>query len=191
MKFYIDYNDGSFAVKISQIRDSDFDILNEILDEDFAPLDLKEHVFEFVGDEREFIKGFGIHVGWGFIGGDIYTYTDKAVKHIMENADVIENEYARLGLIAACAKRLGLESERKAAVKRRVEIMTAYDEEIKANRKRVIRTPRMCADGEDCYKCWKEHSRTDFETYMTEKCALGKKIRQAKENNIPYEIKVI
>lgn len=197
MNTLIDYHDGSFAEKISGTHEEDIDRLNDMFeDSDYVPIDPKELVFEYVGDEYVYIKAYARYIMSPFAnyGKDCITFTDDAVKHITENLDIIDDEMLRMYVAMACAERLG-DEELKARYKARLnEIMTAYAKELEAKRKRTVRVPQACIYGEDCYKRFKEHTCPEstkyasLTDYLKERCPLEVAEKEANETGIPLEV---
>lgn len=197
MNTLIDYHDGSFAEKISDTHEEDIDRLNHMFDDsDYVPIDPKTLVFEYVGDEDVYIKAYARFIMSPFAnyGKDCITFTDDAVKHITENLDVIDDEMLRMYIAMACADRLGDEELKTRSKARLNEIMTAYAKELEAKRKRTVRVPQACIDGEDCYKRFKEHTCPDstryanLTDYLKERCPLEVAEKRANESGIPLEV---
>lgn len=196
MKGLIDFN-GSFAIKFDDVHADDFEKVCRYFDDsDYGVLNAEEFTFEYFGDDVEFINSYAGYLSNPRERNDFFFFTDNAARHIVESADVIDNEYKRVSVLIGAAKQLNDTELLKASLKRQAELIKAAQsdlaKEIKA-RTHTVKTPYIgCVD--DCYSYFKRHAcpdsaGIDFSTYTKEKCHVLSEISRYRKDEISFEIK--
>lgn len=196
MKGLIDFN-GSFAITFDDVHTDDFEKVCQYFDDsDYGVLNTEEFTFEYFGDDVEFINCYAGYLDNPRARNDFFFFTDNAARHIVESADVIDNEYKRVSVLIGAAKQLNDTELLKASLEREAEMIKAAQsdlaKEIKA-RKHTVRLPNVgCLD--DCCCHFIRHdcpgsAGIDFSTYMKENCPILSEISRYRKDEISYEIK--
>ena len=194
MKGLIDFN-GSFAIKFDDVHTDDFEKVCQYFDDsDYGVLNAEEFKFEYFGDDVEFINCYAGYLYNPRERNDFFFFTDNAARHIVECADVIDNEYKRVNVGAA--KQLNDTELLKSSLKREEELLKAAQldlaKEIKA-RVHTVKLPNVgCLD--DCYCYFVRHAcpgsaGMDLSTYTKEKCPVLSEISRYRKDEISFEIK--
>lgn len=196
MKGLIDFN-GSFAIKFDDIHTDDFEKVCRYFDDsDYGVLNAEEFTFEYFGDDVEFINCYAGYLYNPRERNDFFFFTDNAARHIVEYADVIDNEYKRVNVLIGAARQLNDTELLKSSLKRQEELIKAAQldlaKEIKA-RKHTVRLPNVgCLD--DCCCHFIRHDcpdsvGVDFSTYTKENCPVLSEISRYRKDEISFEIK--
>lgn len=196
MKGLIDFN-GSFAIKFDDVHTDDFEKVCRYFDDsDYGVLKAEEFTVKYFGDDVEFINCYAGYLYNPRERNDFFFFTDNAARHIVENADVIDNEYKRVVVLIGAARQLNDTELLRVSLKRQAELIKAAQldlaKEIKA-RKHTVRLPNVgCLD--DCYCLFVRHdcpgsAGIDFSTYTKEKCPILSEISRYRKDEISFEIK--
>ena len=196
MKGLIDFN-GRFSIKFDDVHTDDFEkVLRYFDDSDYGILNAEEFTFEYFGDDVEFINSYAGYLNNPRARNDFFFFTDNAARHIVESADVIDNEYKRVVVLIGAARQLNDAELLEASLKRQAELIKAAQldlaKEIKA-RKHTVRLPNVgCLD--DCYCLFIRHdcpgsAGIDFSTYTKENCPVLSEISKYRKDEISFEIK--
>lgn len=196
MKGLIDFN-GRFAIKIDDVHTDDFEKVCRYFDDsDYGVLNAEEFTFEYFGDDVEFINSYAGYLYNPRERNDSFFFTDNAARHIVEYADVIDNEYKRVNVLIGAARQLNDTELLKSSLKREEELLKAAQsnlaKEIKA-RVHTVKIPNVgCLD--DCYCYFVRHAcpgsaGMDIHTYMEEKCPVRSEITRYRKEEISFEIK--
>ena len=196
MKGLIDFN-GSFAIKFDDVHTDDFEKVCQYFDDsEYGVLNAEEFTFEYFGDDVEFINSYAGYLNNPRARNDFFFFTDNAARHIVESADVIDNEYKRVNVLIGAAKQLNDTELLKSSLKREEELLKAAQsdlaKEIKA-RVHTVKLPNVgCLD--DCYCLFIRHdcpesAGIDFSTYTKENCPVLSEISRYRKDEISFEIK--
>ncbi len=196
MKGVIDFN-GRFAIKFDDVHTDDFEKICRYFDDsDYGVLNADEFTFEYFGGDVEFINCYAGYLDNPHARNDVFFFTDNAARHIVESADVIDNEYKRVSVLIGAAKQLNDDELLKASLKRQAELIKAAQsdlaKEIKA-RTYPVRFPNIgCLD--DCFCHFIRHdcpdsAGMDLSTYTKEKCPVLSEISRYRKDEISFEIK--
>lgn len=204
MRFEIDYNDGNFAVRLSQFKDDDIFYVEKSFDEnsDFSRLSKTEFVYEYIGDEDWFINAYAEYIG-NPLDGDSYIFTDRAVEYIARHTDVIGNRRKRIFVGLACAERLKDFAMKEAFEKEADDYRREWEEQEEQEAaklrqtKAIISVPIGCGDiGFDhCFKHFREGGCTGsfeqadgFSNFKKFKCPVYKQIKTCVSEGRPFDL---
>lgn len=202
MKFEIDYNDGSFAVRLTQIKDDDIYYIEKNFDRspDFSRLSKAEFVFEYIGAEDWFINAYAEYIGNPLDGDCSYIFTDKAVEYIARHTDVIGNRRKRIFVGLACAERLKDFAMKEAFEKELTDYRREWEEQEASKHrqtKAIISVPIRCGNGDfdHCFKSFREGGCTgnfekadDFSNYRKHECPLFRQIKACVSEGRPFDL---